>query len=592
MAATDIPQRLRPTQFEDLDDDGVFRTYAERLKEHAARNFVLDFNKEKAVIAFDLQKTQFRALLKERVAPALKTRWINVWAPNEQQDMVKILGRYYGFSPRLLSLMLEVPLDRPFLDSEAEPPKPQNMRDHLRAFQERLMERETVDEEKRVESPVSPHPDLLDPVADLNHYRLINEVWHFSSVDWGEKYLCLGFNSLHGGSSPVLEAMQSTDDGPRDVPKGLRLWSWLILCNDGTVISIYEDTFPRQIDLSQKQRFMLAIIRRNLSNVFRELSKAPSAGVGQKAISILRIRGLQNPSSDDESEPSDAAVDRDAPSLLFFYLFDDWNSTYGLVARKEQQYGEELDRLRMEMLDRPELNHIDRLHHIGRQLGVLRRIYQSYKLIIDRILDRQKPMGQHFGPVPMENPSNMSEDRHALIRSSTVDLSPSVSMADFRTEDRHAPLGVTLSASAVVRLERMRDRIGLYALSEIHECLDTKESLVLMAFNLISMKESAAIERLTRITILLAKVTILFLPVNLMTQYFSVQIDDLAGVYTANTYWIAFGVIMFLSVSLLFLYGRISGTVEGKVIYQSVGYHILDLGRGVLRGKWRRIKRA
>jgi Mg2+ and Co2+ transporter CorA len=93
---------------------------------------------------------------------------------------------------------------------------------------------------------------------------------------------------------------------------------------------------------------------------------------------------------------------------------------------------------------------------------------------------------------------------------------------------------------------------------------------VAQTFNLIAIKESQAVERLTRTTILLAKLTILFLPVSLMTGYFSVQISDLQGVYTYKTYWGCFAVIMFLSIMLLFVFGWISGAVEGKATYQSL----------------------
>ncbi len=32
----------------------------------------------------------------------------------------------------------------------------------------------------------------------------------------------------------------------------------------------------------------------------------------------------------------------DAPSLLFYYLFDDWFTSYSLVAKQEHQYGKQL----------------------------------------------------------------------------------------------------------------------------------------------------------------------------------------------------------------------------------------------------------
>jgi Mg2+ and Co2+ transporter CorA len=110
-------------------------------------------------------------------------------------------------------------------------------------------------------------------------------------------------------------------------------------------------------------------------------------------------------------------------------------------------------------------------------------------------------------------------------------------------------------------------------------------------FNLIAIKESQAVERLTRTTILLAKLTILFLPVSLMTGYFSVQIQDLQGVYTHKTYWSCFGVIMFMSVMLLFVFGWISGIVEGKVVYQPLTKKLWTasmkaLGKGKKEPKW------
>lgn len=99
------------------------------------------------------------------------------------------------------------------------------------------------------------------------------------------------------------------------------------------------------------------------------------------------------------------------------------------------------------------MRRIERLHHIGRQLAVLKRIYQSYAMIINRILDRQKP-----------TPSSLpSSDTHSPIDSSSAQ-----------------ELGVPLSSAAIVRFERLRDRINLFALSEIQDCLDEKESLVFL----------------------------------------------------------------------------------------------------------------
>lgn len=87
-------------------------------------------------------------------------------------------------------------------------------------------------------------------------------------------------------------------------------------------------------------------------------------------------------------------------------------------------------------------------------------------------------------------------------------------------------------------------------------------------FNLIALKDSQAVEKLTRITILLAKATIMFLPVSLMTAYFSTQLEGVVGVYTKIDYWASFGVIMFVTLLLLVIFGYASDTVEGKTIYR------------------------
>lgn len=63
--------------------------------------------------------------------------------------------------------------------------------------------------------------------------------------------------------------------------------------------------------------------------------------------------------------------------------------------------------------------------------------------------------------------------------------------------------------------------------------------------------------RLSRSATLLAKLSVLFLPVSLMTSYFSVQIPDLTNSYTGKTYWYSFAVVMCISFSFLFFFSRL-----------------------------------
>lgn len=47
-----------------------------------------------------------------------------------------------------------------------------------------------------------------------------------------------------------------------------------------------------------------------------------------------------------EVGPDQAKIKQeDGPSLLFYYIFDDWVSSYGLIAKREHKYGKALEEL-------------------------------------------------------------------------------------------------------------------------------------------------------------------------------------------------------------------------------------------------------
>ena len=125
------------------------------------------------------------------------------------------------------------------------------------------------------------------------------------------------------------------------------------------------------------------------------------------------------------------------------------------------------------MFEKPQLGLIQQMHQYGRQLAVLKRMYQSYALIIQRILDRQKPV------------SLLPGDSHSIGHSHASQLSRESHMTVRLTEEGESTVdtktfGAPLSAAATVRFERLRDRINHYAISEIQECLDEKEALVFL----------------------------------------------------------------------------------------------------------------
>ncbi|KAF2495997.1 hypothetical protein BU16DRAFT_617511 [Lophium mytilinum] len=547
-----------------FDEDGNFDQFDREVRNPHSRNFLVDFGDQEAWCGFDLEALSITRLLNAPRPPALNTRWINIWLPYEQKDVLHALGKHYDFSPRLLALMCSDPIQpksKP-LSSRKSSSSLWSRKSHRRGGSQKSSKQESLESEESIGMSEMMQSTQMDLVRDMSHYNIVDEVWHWSSVDWGRRYVCLGYNSLHNVRANPTDKVEDPDRS-RDIPHGKRVWNWLVLCEDKTVLSIAEDPFPfSNGNLRAHELRTHFSIRRNLVNVFRQLSKAECAS-RDSSIITLPIRKRIG-----DSEEETAHRPTDSPGLLFYYLFEDWYTTYSLVARKEHQYAAELDKLRQDMLVKAELSHVDRLHHIGRQLAVLKRVYESYELIIERVLKQQEPTlaslkNSHIVTGPDSLASSM----------------PHFSSAN-QIAEADSLLGVSLSSAARVRFERLRDRIKLYALSEIRECLDQKDSLVMMNFNLIAIKESYAVERLTRITLLLGKVTILFIPISLMTAYFSTQLEGV--VFTLKSYWVSFAVIFGLSAVALVIFSFASGTTEGKLVYRPLTRIFFDMSKSFL----------
>ncbi|KAE8134501.1 ADP-ribosylation factor [Aspergillus pseudotamarii] len=540
-------------KFHDIDDEAQFRAYLGYLQDAQTRNFMLDFGNDDAWCAVDLEEEDIATLLRSAKPKFFGTRWINIWSPEEQKDLVKTITSHYGISERLQGMMCTDPVVRPS-QSTASPAN--GFREKNEGRLPRVPRKNDLEEAQELK-------DLSDPAEiqaaasfrGLTFAHVTNQIWHFCSVDYGPRYTCIGYNSLY-----VVPNVESPNG--RGLPDGRRLWSWLILCDDGTVISMQENPYPGLSRPSERElKSVLGIVRRNVQLIFSGVSKRHSAQSESDSLVTIRVRPAHGDGPDQASIKQE-----DGPSLLFYYIFDDWVSSYALVAKREHQYGVLLDRLREEMLGKPVVELVNELHWLGRRLAVLKRLYQSYELIMMRILQRQRHLRDEAksNRPPLPIGPMFGESEVLDLRQPTLQSSLSFS------SNADSSVGVQLSSPAVARFERLLDRIKLYCLSEIDTCLTEKESLTFLNFNLIALKDSQAVEKLTRITILLAKVTILFLPVSLMTGYFSTELQNVKGVYTVNQYWVSFGVIMFLSIVLLTLFGYLSDTVEGRTIYQSL----------------------
>lgn len=122
---------------------------------------------------------------------------------------------------------------------------------------------------------------------------------------------------------------------------------------------------------------------------------------------------------------------------------------------------------------------VDDLHWLGRRLAILKRLYQSYELVVTRILQRQRLL--------RDEAKARRGNHHRLSMLSEADYRdghrPSLSAGSL-LDGYDDTVGVQLSSASVGRFERLADRIRLYCLSEIETCLAEKETLTFLVLPL------------------------------------------------------------------------------------------------------------
>ncbi|KGO68267.1 Small GTPase superfamily, ARF/SAR type [Penicillium italicum] len=538
-------------KFKNIDDKTQFNVAMRCLKDPLTQNFVLDFGNEEAWCASNLGTHELKLLLSKPRDRCFGTRWINIWAPEEQKESIRAITKYYGVSERLQGMMCTEPVHpAPKTTPTPLPTKRSSQSSHVvPSFQHEVDDAENAlkhiaDPDKSSESA---------SFKNLTFAQVTDQIWHFSSVDHGPRYTCIGYNTLF-----VIPTLSQPNG--KDLPDGKRLWTWLIQCDDGTIISIQENPFPRRKGVPMDEaKPVLDIVRRNIRSIFAGVSRQHFALSESESLITIRVRHFSGHGPDQANIKQE-----DGPSLLFYYIFDDWVSSYGLIAKREHKYGVALEKLRSQMLERPVVDLVNELHWLGRRLAVLKRLYQSYELIMRRLLQRQRMLrdeARSSQPTTIPYGATFGDMEFVNMRQSSV-----VSNCSFYNIAEKS-VGVQLSSTAVARFERLVDRINLYCLSEIENCLNEKETLTFLNFNLIALKDSQAVEKLTRTTILLAKATILFLPVSLMSAYFSTELVGVKNGYTKTQYWVSFTVIFIASILLLTVFGYASDTVEGSEGY-------------------------
>ncbi|KAK5274203.1 hypothetical protein LTR96_000803 [Exophiala xenobiotica] len=530
----------------DLDDQISFDTCVARLKLPQTENFIVRFDSDGASCAVDVKEDEALKWLQPENRADHQVVWLNFWASSLQKGTIAAVAKKYGLSPRLTGLLFPATASAPSTGTTgtsngavATPGITKDKNTHL-----------TDLEKGAIRTVRTPQPGW----KGISFGDVVNNLWHFCSVDFGRHYIYVGYNALLPGA----------ENTHKSKPSGQRIWTSLLLCDDGTVISVFERPTMPTPEALERTRF-------NVLNVFKHLSSLHDQDDAQDALMKVRVRWNEH-----SAKSRTGYSETEAASLLFYYLFDDWLSTYALIARQEHPYRENLEKMREQMFEAADVSLIQQVHNVGRQLTVLKLMYQGYELIVSRLLHRQRAATQ------AEIMSMSPADPRRLNNVQSYHETPAsqLDQSDLTILDEDSGLSVKLSLSAVIRFERLLDRIRLYALTEIEECLKEKESLVFMNFNLVTLKESQAVERLTRTTILLAKATIVFLPISLMTAYFSIQVGNIQDKYSLKTYWLCFLVVSVLSIAFLGAFGFYTHTVEGKTIYRSVTRMVLDVFKG------------
>ncbi|OAA59828.1 ADP-ribosylation factor [Niveomyces insectorum RCEF 264] len=566
-----VTEKQLRDKFRDFDDQAVFDEVIARCgRDEMALNFVVQFGADKACVASELTHGDIQRLL---ATPDLfpgddmPIRWINIWNPGLQRDVIEAIGRQYGFSKRLTMSIWAWDAVKTKLQElkraqqrqqqqKTQPPQQQN-RPHSRIAYNRNgtqgsagaagvppssmvdLENGKVagvaggasrsingdddddddddddngngrgDHVNHGDSGAKPHRGLNDVFApeNLATFQMMQGNLNYTSIDQEARFVCIGANWLH--RRPQAKSRKT----PSLVPP--KHWSWFVLCGDHTVLSFHEaayyDTGPRPEDRDEWRKKELKSMRSNTLKVLRQLSKC---GLKQDEHKFMQLTSVRQPMA--LGQPEDQASE--AASSLFYYLFEDYSAALDILNNSRIALDDISGRI-LRTADwknkEPTADIIPTLYKLNKDLRQLRHLFTNYKTLIARLLS-----------------------------------SESDSVDDILAKDQ-------LSSRARNRFKRLQVQLQSLMLDAISDYLDEKESLQGTYFNLTNQKDSRSTERLTRSATLLAKLSVFFLPISFMTSYFSVQIPQLTDGYTAWTYWGAFAVIASLSFLSLFFFSKV-----------------------------------
>lgn len=173
--------------FRDFDHERNFDLFDRQTRNPRSSNFCLDFGEDDAYCAFDLDASSYSKLLSAPRPQQLHTRWINIWMPHNQKDLIRTLAGHFDFTPRLLGTMRSDPVPPRSVSLHKKKSSStlksrfshkSNKSESIKA-RAREANQASLDLEESIGMSEIMHSTQLEVVRDLNHYQLVDDVWHW-----------------------------------------------------------------------------------------------------------------------------------------------------------------------------------------------------------------------------------------------------------------------------------------------------------------------------------------------------------------------------------------------------------------------------
>lgn len=171
--------------FRNLDDCNVYHKYDEALQQAETLNLAVEFDETNAYAALDLGLSSLAQFLENRKPRGTRSRWVSIWGPERQKDRIQKIAALYEFSPRLLGIICTDHSTPLHVDDGSRESDVSTWRSHKSKF---AGHNSTGSHSQDPENHGQNIHLISDAsTLDLNHYNIVNEVWHYCSVDWGSR---------------------------------------------------------------------------------------------------------------------------------------------------------------------------------------------------------------------------------------------------------------------------------------------------------------------------------------------------------------------------------------------------------------------